>query len=355
MAESHKIDLTKPEPNNGLIWLDKDLSVSAEDYRTLRNYLTSRIKYSFNKTTFRAQNYDEIDRQLLGAINLKGRDKRRARENQVGKSAKVTDVNLALGQAQIDTAVTALLDMLVPTDKMYEPFGNAEQQSAALAVTSELNKSADKFSHINEYYKMFSDALRYDLGGCEVSWAKVYGSQLTSDELTGKALVVPNSLIFQGNRIRALDVRNTFYDLTVPPEKVSTNGSYAGYVDIIGISQLNEMVDSGDVNIDYVDDSWTPVNELIVYNFRPELRTPAVSEKETNRNSLDSLFGVSASPDKAIYLITMYIKLRGNRFKLASEPGQQVWKFTLIGDRIIGAKRLDNVHNRLPIVLASAT
>ena len=355
MAESHKIDITKPVPITGTVWLGEDLGLSVKDYETLKCYLTSRIKYAFNKTTFRAVHYDEIDRQLLGSIELKGKDKGRARSNQVGRPAKITDVNLALGQAQIDTAVTALLDMLVPTDKMYEPFGNAEQQSAALAVTSELNKSADKFCHINEYYKIFSDALRYDLGGCEVSWTKIIGSQLSSDSLTGQPIITPNSLIFQGNRLKALDMRNTFYDLTVAPEKVSTNGSYAGYVDILGISQLNELVDSQEVNIDYVEDSWNPVNGLINYNFRPDLRTPATSEKDAERQNLDTLFGVDGSPDKAVYLITLYIKLRGNRFNLTSDAGQQVWKFYLIGERIVGAKRLDNVHGRLPIVLTSAT
>ena len=150
-------------------------------------------------------------------------------------------------------------------------------------------------------------------------------------------------------------MRNTFYDLTVAPEKVSTNGSYAGYVDILGISQLNELVDSQEVNIDYVEDSWNPVNGLINYNFRPDLRTPATSEKDAERQNLDTLFGVDGSPDKAVYLITLYIKLRGNRFNLTSDAGQQVWKFYLIGERIVGAKRLDNVHGRLPIVLTSAT
>lgn len=355
MAEANKIDLTMPEPTKGLIWLSSELALDWYDYDTLRNYITSRIKYSFNKTTYRAGVYDEIDRQLLGSVNLKGKDKLNARRNQAGESAKLTDINLAVGQSQIDTAVTALLDMLVPTDKMYEPFGNAESQSAAIAVTSELNKSADKFSHINEYHKMFSDALRYDLGGCEVSWTRVIGDQLGTDELTGESKIIPNSLIFQGNRLKALDMRNTFYDLTVTPEQVSTNGSYAGYVDILGISQFNELIDQGEVNVEYVNDSWTPVNGLVKYNFKPELRTPATSEKETSRQNLDSLFGVNGSPDKAIYLITVYIKLRAKLFNLDTADGQSIWKFTLIGDRIIGAKRLDNVHNRLPIILTSAT
>ena len=160
--ENGLVDLTKPEPTRGRIKIGKYLDLDWSDYDVLRKYLTTRIQYSYYKTTWRASRADEIDRQLLGYIELEGKDKARADSNRAGKAAKVTDVNLSLGQSQIDTAVTALLDMLVPTDKMYEPFGSADNQNAAIAVTKELNKSADKFNHISEYYKVFSDALRYD-------------------------------------------------------------------------------------------------------------------------------------------------------------------------------------------------
>ena len=128
MEEAKKQDLTKPIAERGLVSLSADLRLKFSDYTNLQEYLVSRIQYAFNKTTWRAKIMDEIDEQLLGSVELRGKDRARARNNRKGKSAKVTDVNLALGQAQIDTAVTALLDMLVPTDKMYEPFGNAESQ-----------------------------------------------------------------------------------------------------------------------------------------------------------------------------------------------------------------------------------
>ena len=354
MEEATKQDLTKPIANRGMVSLSANLRLKISDYNNLQEYLVSRIQYAFNKTTWRAKIMDEIDEQLLGAVELRGKDRARARSNRKGKSTKVTDVNLALGQAQIDTAVTALLDMLVPTDKMYEPFGNAESQSAALAVTAELNKSADKFNHISEYHKAISDVLRYNIGGLEIRWTDIMGNKLTNDVL-GQPSVLTNTVVFSGNRLKALDMRNAFYDQTVEPEYVSTQGSYAGYVDIIGISQLNEMIDRDEVYAEYVDDSWMPVNDLLYYNQRPELRTPAITEKDSRRVSYDTLFGINESPDKAIYLITCYAKIRPQLFGLSEDSGIQVWQFELIGSRIISAKPMVNAHSRLPIVFASAT
>ena len=353
--ENGLINLTLPEPTRGRIKIGQYLDLDWSDYDTLKHYLTTRIQYSYYKTQWRASRMDEIDKQLLGFIDLKGKDKARAESNQQGKSAKVTDVNLALGQAQIDTAVTALLDMLVPTDKMYEPFGQATEQSAAIAVTKELNRSADKFGHINQYYKVFSDALRYDLGGVEVAWTNQTGSMLGSDPVTGQAVVQPNTVVFSGNKLKALDIRNTFYDLTVEPEDVSLNGSYAGYVEVIGISQLNEMIDRGEVSAQYVDDSWTPVNDLIEYNYKPVFTNSATKPKDTQTKQLDNLFGVTMSPDKAIFMITMYVKLRAKRFKLDESEGITIWRFRLIGSRIVSAEPMNNAHGRLPIILTSAT
>ncbi len=353
--ETGLVDLTKPEPTRGRIKIGQHLDLDWNDYNVLRNYLTTRIQYSYYKTTWRASRADEIDRQLLGYIELEGKDKARAENNRAGKAAKVTDVNLSLGQSQIDTAVTALLDMLVPTDKMYEPFGSADTQSAAIAVTKELNKSADKFNHISEYYKVFSDALRYDLGGLEVVWTNQTGSRIENDALTGTARIVPNTVVFSGNKLKALDIRNTFYDLTVSPEKVSTDGGYAGYVEVIGIPQLNEMIDRGEVSAEYVCDTWEPTNDLIEYNYKPVFSNAASHPKDTQTRTLDNLFGITMSPDKAIFMITMYVRLRAKPFKLADQDGQTIWRFRLIGSRIVSAEPLDNAHGRLPIVLTSAT
>ena len=152
-----------------------------------------------------------------------------------------------------------------------------------------------------------------------------------------------------------MDIRNTFYDLTVSPEKVSTDGGYAGYVEVIGIPQLNEMIDRGEVSAEYVCDSWEPTNDLIDYNYKPVFSNAASQPKETQTRTLDNLFGITMSPDKAIFMITMYVKLRAKPFKLADQEGQTIWRFRLIGSRIVSAEPMINAHGRLPIILTSAT
>lgn len=350
-----KQDITKALPAMGSVEIGEGIVLAYNDYQKLLQYILSRIEYAQRQANSRALNMNEIDTQLLGSVKLKGKDKARAKNNQTGKSAKVTDVNLALGQSQIDTAVTALLDMLVPTDKMYEPFGLADQQSATIALTKELNKAADRFSHIVEYHKMLSDCLRYNLGGCEIKWTDVIGTKLVQSDL-GEVSVQPNSVLFSGNSLKALDMRNTFYDNTVAPEECSLKGGYAGYTEALGISQLNELIERGQLWADYIDDGWQPTNGFIIYNFKPNLRTPATSSKDLQKVSYDKLFGITGSPDKLAFVTTIYAKLRAKRFGLPVESdGITIWEFKLIGERIVYGKKLVNAHGRLPIVLSSAT
>lgn len=349
------MDITKELPTGSPIKFSDELSLPYKQYQILDAYLASRIKYASQITDERAVRMDEIDRQLLGSICLKGKDIESASKNREGKSPKVTDINLALGQAQIDTAVTAIMDMLVPTDKMYEPFGPSETQSEALALTDELNKQAERFNHIGEYFKVFSDIFRYNLGGCLVKWERVMGNRLGSDPLGGSVVSSEPSEVFAGNRLIALDMRNTFYDPTVDPDNLSLHGSYAGYTRVYGISQLNEMIDSGELNIEYINDGATIPSSLVTYNERPSLHTPVTSETG-NRNRLDWLFNTNiASPDKLVLMTKLFAKIRPIQFGLGESNKMQIWEFTYLGTRLVGAKLLDNAHGRLPIVLATAT
>ena len=352
--ENDLIDLSKPEPTSGKISLNSGVSLSIKDYSKLKSYLTSRIKYAMNFTNDRYLSMNEIDSQLLGNIILDDKQKKKAKNNRVGYSAKVTDINLPLGQAQIDTAVTALLDMLVPTDKMYEPFGRAEGQSSAEAVTIELNKSADKFNHIVEYHKVISDVLRYNLGGMLVEWSNVIGNQLDNDQY-GDAFVNNSTIVFRGNKLTALDMRNSFYDPAVSAEQVSQSGGYAGYSEIKSPYQINELIDQGLIYAGYVEDSYVGTSSLVKFNEKPVLRTPASEKNEAQRSSLDYLFDSTNSPKNYSNLITIYIKLRPNRFGLGDSSFLEVWCFRLLGDRIVYANKLTNAHGRLPIVFATAT
>lgn len=350
------IDITKPiEPNSPIKFSD-NLSLSYKQYQVLDAYLASRIKYASQITDSRAIRMDEIDRQLLGSIRLEGKDRKSAFENTLGKSPKVTDMNLALGQAQIDTAVTAIMDMLVPTDHMYEPFGPSETQAEALALTDELNKEADKFNHIGEYHKMFSDILRYNLGGCCVKWERIMGNELTSDSIGGAVISDSPSEIFSGNKLISLDMRNTFFDPTVDPDKVSLLGSYAGYTVIKGVSQINEMIDSGLLNLEYLNDSYSSAETLVNYNEKPVLVTPVTSEGAGSQKKLDWLFNSNTgSPDRVIPVTTMYAKIRPAQFGLGESPRMQVWEFIYIGTRLVSASLMKNAHGRLPIILSTGT
>ena len=350
-------NLTKPLSGSpsSLVWLSQDVSLSYANYQTLLNYICSRVRYAWQKTTSRYVAMNEIDTQLLGDIELAYPDQYSASQNQQGSSPKTTDINLSIGASQLDTVATALIDMLVPTNKMYEPFTDSANQNSAAAVTAKMNRDADEFGHIVSYNKIFSDVLRYDLGGALLEWTAVYGNKLTNGPLND-VVVTQNQEVYSGNKLTALDMRNTFFDPNVAPENVSANGSYAGFVETLTVSQLNELIDQGKLFAEYLDDSFSLASQLVSYNVRPVLHNASTnSTAKLRTHNYDLLFDNSANPDKNISLVTIFIKLRPAQFGLSTSMAPEVWCFRLIGERIVYGASLPNAHARLPIVLTTST
>lgn len=348
------IRLSQPYGSDNVA-LSPTLTVSRKNYDSLYEYVTSRIYYAKNFTNNRAKLMDEIDRQLLGAIINDSRSKANSANNRRGRKAKVTDINLSLGQSQLDTCLTALIDMLLPTNNLYEPFAGVDKMDAARALTAELNKSASKFNHLVEYNKAISDILRYDLGGIFVDWVDIYGNRLASDSL-GNPVVEQGKVVYSGNRLTALDMRNTFYDQSVPAESLSANGQYAGFVELAGRSRINELIDSGKIFAEYVRNDEVLTPSSISFNRRPELHSPAVADKSRSASeNLDAVFDFAKSPDKDVTLTTIFIKIRPALFGLSQEFTPAIWCFRILGDKIVFAEQLINAHGRLPIVLSSAT
>ena len=350
-------NLTKPLSGSpsSLVWLSQDVSLSYANYQTLLNYICSRVRYAWQKTTSRYVAMNEIDTQLLGDIELAYPDQYSASQNQQGSSPKTTDINLSIGASQLDTVATALIDMLVPTNKMYEPFTDSANQNSAAAVTAKMNRDADEFGHIVSYNKIFSDVLRYDLGGALLEWTAVYGNKLTNGPLND-VVVTQNQEVYSGNKLTALDMRNTFFDPNVAPENVSANGSYAGFVETLTVSQLNELIDQGKLFAEYLDDSFSLASQLVSYNVRPVLHNASTNSMAKLRtHNYDLLFDNSANPDKNISLVTIFIKLRPAQFGLSTSMAPEVWCFRLIGERIVYGASLPNAHARLPIVLTTST
>lgn len=357
IANNISKNLARPVPSVGDVSLSPTIKLSNKNYQALKNFLINRIKYAHQFTDSRAQTYDKIDRQLLGCIYLNSDDKRRAKDNQRGKSAAVTDVNLAIGQAQIDTCVTALINLLVPTSDMYEAYSDADGQPYAQALAAEMTDNADKFGHIVEIHKALNDGLKYNLCGLLVEWIDVAGNRIANDSLNQP--VVEQTTIYSGNRLTHLDMRNTFYSPTVLPEKLSTDGQYAGYVEKVDAFKINELIDQAEIYGNYLRANDKSITNVVAYNEKPDIQNPATTSKYTNSDgttNYDALFATGDGTVGANFnLITMFCKIRPYEFGLGEDAAVSVWKFRILNSEIVYAKQLDNAHGRLPIVLSTVT
>lgn len=349
-------DLTKPVGSQD-VRLTPLIKLKNKDYESLKKYLVDRIQYSWNYTKSRADTYDKIDTQLLGCIYLSAEDKKRANSNQKGKSAKVTDINLAIGQAQIDTCVTSLLNLLVPTGDMYEAYTVADKQYLAQGLAEEMADHAEKFGHVVEIHKALNDCLKYNLCGLVVEWVDVLGNKIGNDSLGGFASTP--TTVYSGNRLQHLDMRNTFYPPHVSPEDLNAQGQYVGYVEKVDNFRINELIDEAEIYGQYLKSTDRVTNSIVDYHSKPDLQNPTTQSKYKNSDgstNFDALFASNVSTIGSLSnMITMYCKLRPAEFGLSESWGVSVWKFRLLNDEIVYAKELNNAHGCLPVVMSSAS
>ena len=351
-------DLTKPVGTLPIVYLTPTLKLQNKQYQLLKNYLISRIKHAYSYTNSRATTYDKIDRQLLGCIFLNKEDRKIAAANQAGKSAKVTDINLAIGYAQIDTCVTSLLNLLVPTNDMYEAYTVADKQYLAQGLAEEMTDHADKFGHAVEIHKALYDSLKYNLCGLLVEWKDVLGNKITNDELGSPK--VESTTVYSGNRLQRLDMRNTFYPPHIAPEDISANGQYIGWVEKVDIFKINELIDEAEIYGKYLKATDQVTSSIAQYNKTPNLQNPATTSKYKNNDgstNYDALFANGSSNDagRLFNMVTMYCKLRPAEFGLGEEFSVSVWKFRFLNDEIVYARKMDNAHGNLPVVMSSAS
>ena len=115
-----------------------------KNHAALGGYVFSRVDayHTTRRNDYRSR-YDYIDRMINGYIILNEEDRKRRRDQILGKSLKPTDINLPLVFTQLDDAVTFLMQIFSPNNRLFTGIGdNIQEQKATNAFVDLLNNHA---------------------------------------------------------------------------------------------------------------------------------------------------------------------------------------------------------------------
>ncbi len=297
-----------------------------------------------------------IDREFSGFVKLSEADKKRERDNLAGKAPKPTDVNLQLAATHIEEAVTFLMSVFAPDSGMFEATARQDKQSVANAFAAVLNRQSSRGRFYREYVKAFANMLKYNLGGWFTYWEKVQGNQLTNT-IDGQ----PNlsrKIIWQGNRIKSIDMYNVIWDIAVHPVDLPYLGEFVAFVEMVREFRVKKMAEDGELFEvhRFTGENMATDNTNRYYKSKPQIRNElglAGGGGETDWVNVLTQGG-SREVTSGHELVTYYGWLNPREFGLSNDDELQIWRIVVVNQQFIAqTEYMNNAHGMLPVAFAS--
>jgi hypothetical protein len=305
---------------------------------------------------------ENIDRTYYRELDWTKDHQRAKLANRVGDAAKFQDVTVPIVMPQVEAYVTYQTSVFLTGNPIFGVVSSPKYQDAAMQLETVIQEQATKGAWTAELIKFFRDQGKYNLGAVEISWDKITTPVFETDSNFSTTQAKPKNVIWEGNRLKRMDLYNTFWDTSVHPSDVARFGEYAGYNELISRTHLKQDIAAlDDVMVGNVKagfDSGTPLQ----YFYTPQINPDTLVNLSQLTGDADwfAWAGVSNGRSDIAYKskyikTTLYVRLLPSEFgiKVPQPNTPQVWKFIIVNfTSIIYAERQTNAHEMLPILFA---
>lgn len=334
----------------------------------LLTYARSAQNTTFQQVAGRAY-LMEMDRLYMREKDWTSDNIRARNANLAGDASRMIDMTVPIVMPQVESSVEYLVNVFLTG---YPIFGVASDEAgtaAAKQMETIIGENSKTARWSRELIMMFRDGLKYNISAVELEWAQKTTYSVVNDP-SSATNAKQEKVLWNGNKLKRLDLYNSFWDMRVPAAEVYERGDFAGYNELITRVQFKQRCNDlfGKVrgsliekalNSSMVSQGTTSTESTFGY-FIPIIN-PWPFRNQNNIYGTDwmawandQVYVNSAHPDyKSHYLWTcVYIRLLPSDFDLnvPEKNTPQVWKFYIInGQVILYAERQTNAHNHIPI------
>lgn len=338
-------------------------TLNAKAQQAVIKYL-ERSKYAFSYLYNVRQILTSIDQAYYREQDFTTEHLRARIANRQGDSTRIQNVAVPIVLPQVEAFTAHMSSVFLTGNPIFGVVSSERYQDAAMQMEAILAKQSTKFQWKAELIKFFRNCGKYNLGACEVSWDSIVTPKLDTDVAFGTQ-GKPKHLVYEGNNFRNLDLYNTFWDVSVHPTNLATEGDFAGYNELLTRTQLMRRLDSLKYvltdNLQAAYESATPTAGLVNSYYIPQLNPEALAQVQNTQLGIDWFSWAGAQQDdkiryKGMYLLTtLYARIVPKEFnlKVPAHDKVQVWKFLVVNNSVlVYAERQTNAHDKLPIVMA---
>lgn len=327
-------------------------------HERLLEYLKQRLELGKEDRDSRIDRYGQIDRDVAAFMQLSDEDRKRAVEHAKNGTPTATAMSLPLMFIHLNDMMTYYAQTFAPNRGMFYHTATPEDTGTATQLVTLMNAHAVQGGFYRQLLRAIFAVLKYNVGGIHNSWDTEYGPKLEATEGGGTQL--GQQIVFQGNRIKSLDMYNLLYDPSVELVDLHKEGEFAAIVERRSHYWLKQRaLDGVFLNCQKILDGDTHSGESTYYRDPPvESRLSNDETKTSNFSWYSFLAGNTAYLGTGAFeLTTIYIRINPNDFGLIGGTADQrrgrnryeVWRFTILnGEQIVESSFMNNMHGHIP-------
>ena len=313
-----------------------------------------------NKLWNLREQFKRADRAYMREMDTTTTQVRAAISNAYGDPTKFQNITVPIVLPQVEGAVVYQSSVFLTGNPLIGVVASPEFQDEAVQMNSVIEDQQIRGGWVAEFQAHFRNGFKYNLAAMEVSWEREVTAYLETDLAFSSTQAKPKEVIWEGNKLKNLDLYNTFWDTRVAPVEVSTKGEFAGYTERMSRVALKNFLGTlpSTTNVKEAFESSSTVTNYET----PVLNPNSFTGDKNSTGTMDWMSWMHASKAeikidyKDTYEVsTLYARIIPSDFKIrvpaANTP--QIWKLIIVNHSVIVyAERQTNAHGRLPILIS---
>lgn len=199
--------------------------------------------------------------------------------------------------------------------------------------------------------------LKYNVAGCEIEWKAHRVFKPITDTTQSFTTGSTEPILRAGNELKNLNMYNTFFDHTVSPGNIHTDGDFSGTIEKLSLIRLHRLIADLRLNGGYV----MNINDTLWKSapYRNHYHIPIILNEETVQSGTNwfDFFNNRTTPlqfsggyEVITYNRRIIPSMMGIKGGVPDPDSPQIWKFIEVNGYIIYAERRTNAHDWLPHV-----
>jgi hypothetical protein len=302
---------------------------------------------------------EEADRAYMRESDFSEEQLKASLANKMGDKTKLQNMQVPMVMESVENTTGFLSNVFCTDYPLFKFVSDPDKQDLALMWNTLVGEDQIYYGWAGEFNIAFRCGAKYNFAPIEVEWCS--RRRFKPRNGTGNKGVALEQVVYEGNRIRALDPYNLIYDPRVPIHKVHEKGEFVGYVEPMGRIELKTFLASLGQERLKNDVRAFQAGDWGVAYYVPQINRNVLMR---NKNWLQGAFDwtkwiVGGVQDHIQYqnmysVATLYCRIMPYDFGIRAPKDQtpDIWKLIAVNGILVYAQPMVNAHDMLPIVIA---